>query len=107
MADLSPDNDYFTTISVFRAKPQNQQELYALLREGEEELAGFPGLVSATLHLGEDGERVIGYSQWLDEKDFQAMRGRADRKEHFQQVRGLVESVDLIACRVAYTNDKN
>ncbi|WP_161630689.1 antibiotic biosynthesis monooxygenase [Amycolatopsis decaplanina] len=90
---------------MFTTTVENRQKLLELLIEGEEELRGFHGLVSANLHLSEDGTRIIGYSQWEDSAAFDRMRAKPDRAGHFAQVRALVTKVELLACRVAYTSD--
>lgn len=106
MVHISTDDDYYTTITVFTTTPENQRRLFEVIKEGEERLRGFPGLVSAGLHLSHDGTRLIGYAQWEKKEAFDAMRDLPDRQEHFREVHGLVSDVQLISCRVAYTHDE-
>ncbi|MGW4826638.1 antibiotic biosynthesis monooxygenase family protein [Amycolatopsis japonica] len=106
MARISVDDGYYVTISVFTTEPENQKKLFDIIAEGEKSLKGFPGLVSANLHLSHDGTRVVGYAQWEKKENFDAMRALPERQHHFHEVRDLVSKVDLIACHVAYTHDK-
>ncbi|MET9341815.1 antibiotic biosynthesis monooxygenase [Nonomuraea sp. NPDC003804] len=107
MATISASDGYYTTISVFTTKPENQQRLFEVISAGEEQLKGFPGLVSGSVHLSHDGTKVVGYAQWEKPEDFDAMRAQPGRQGHFQEVRELVTDVDLIACRVAYTHEND
>ncbi|CDR06325.1 antibiotic biosynthesis monooxygenase family protein [Streptomyces iranensis] len=107
MPEISLKKNYFTTISVFTAAPEDQRRLFEIIVEGEEKLRGISGLVASAVHLSHDGTRVIGYAQWERKEDFEAMRADPDRQGHFREVRELVKGVDLIACRVAFTHDNS
>jgi heme-degrading monooxygenase HmoA len=65
-----------TLINVFTVEPDKQQELIDLwIRATEDVLRHLPGFISANVHRGLDGTKVINYAQWRSAADFAAMRG--------------------------------
>ncbi|MEA5367461.1 antibiotic biosynthesis monooxygenase family protein [Amycolatopsis sp., V23-08] len=63
-----------TLINVFTVEPARQHELVDLLTEATEEtMRHQPGFVSANIHAGADGTRVVNYAQWESEGAFRAM----------------------------------
>ncbi len=106
MLTISEEDGYYTTITIFTATPDRQQELYELLKDGEESIRSFTGLVGAGLHVSRDGTQVVGYAQWENKEAFLAMRSRPGGQEHFDQVRSLTTSVDLVDCHPVFTYAK-
>lgn len=106
MLTISEKDGYYTTITIFTTTPDRQQELYKLIKDGEESIRAFAGLVGAGLHISRDGTQVVGYAQWENEQAFLAMRSRPGGQEHFGQVRRLTTAVDLVDCRPVFTYEK-
>ncbi|TJZ45294.1 antibiotic biosynthesis monooxygenase [Streptomyces piniterrae] len=87
--------DIATLINVFTVAPERQAELVAMLtRATEETMKGRPGFISANIHAGADGERVVNYAQWESEEHFRAMLADPVAREHMTQAAGIAESFD-------------
>lgn len=61
-----------------------------------------PGFVSANVHRGDDGERVVNYVQWRSLADFQAMQNNPRATPHMRRASELA-TYDPIVCRVVHT----
>ena len=49
-------------------RPDNQDEVLALMKERAKFMASQPGFVSVSLHRSEDGTHVVNYVQWTDKE---------------------------------------
>ena len=103
---IAPENNYFTTINIFRTTPAHQEELTQVLLRGMHLLDRQSGFVATSLHRSHDGERVVAYVQWESREAFEAMRSRPDAQGHFESVGHLVSSVDAVACQVTFSHDR-
>lgn len=74
MTRISSKGGVVTLINVFTVEPANQQRLVELLTEATEVVRRASGFVSASLHRGTDGTKVIMYAQWRSIEEYQAMR---------------------------------
>ncbi|RSO34931.1 hypothetical protein DMH15_20355 [Streptomyces sp. WAC 06725] len=59
-----------------------------------------PGFVSAHLHVGLDGRRVVNYAQWAGEEQYEEALRRPDVREHIGQVAAIAEACDPTLVRV-------
>jgi len=75
MTTISKNNTLVTFINIFTVEPANQQQLLDLLaRATETAVRHAPGFISANLHRGLDGTKVVMYAQWRSIEDYEAMR---------------------------------
>jgi heme-degrading monooxygenase HmoA len=85
MARISTDQQVVTLINVFTVAPEHQQRLIDLLVEATEQvISRLPGYVSANIHRGLDGTRVVNYAQWRSVADFEAMLRHPEARPHFE-----------------------
>ncbi|EME57634.1 antibiotic biosynthesis monooxygenase family protein [Amycolatopsis decaplanina] len=107
MATISADQNYVTNIMVFTTDPGRRQELLDVILAGEDILNGFPGLVSTTIHVTDDGARIISYAQWESKKHLAALRESPALGENLKQVRELADDIQFLPCSVVYSAMKN
>jgi quinol monooxygenase YgiN len=101
---IRANSGVMTLINVFAVDPENQQRLVAVLKEGTEALMSKrAGYISASIHVSQDGRRVINYSQWRSVKDIEAMRQHPDVGPYMKSVAGL-GTFEAIACEVSYVH---
>lgn len=63
MTTISKDNRYVTLINVFTVEPDRQQQLVDLLIHATETaMRHLPGFISANIHRGLDGRKVVNYA---------------------------------------------
>ena len=75
MTIISKGNKLVTLINIFTVEPANQQQLLDLLaRATDTAVRQAPGFISASLHRGLDGTKVVMYAQWRSLEDYEAMR---------------------------------
>ena len=87
---ISKDSPYLTLINIFTMEPAHQQTVVDLLTQvTANRVAHQPGFVSCSLHKSQDGKRVVMYSQWRSQKDYEAMRGDGGSKETFEKLSTL------------------
>ena len=86
MTTISKSNRLVTLISIFTVEPANQQQLLDLLaRATEISVRHAPGFISANLHRGLDGTKVVMYAQWRSIEDYEAMRENPGPLPYLQQ----------------------
>jgi quinol monooxygenase YgiN len=75
MTIISKSNKLVTFINIFTVEPANQHQLLDLLaRATDTAVRHAPGFISASLHRGLDGTKVVMYAQWRSIEDYEAMR---------------------------------
>ncbi|MET2827474.1 antibiotic biosynthesis monooxygenase family protein [Mesorhizobium shangrilense] len=67
MPIIRANTGVITQINVFTVPEGGQQALIGLLREAAASCRAVPGWMSASLHRGLDGSRVVNYAQARDE----------------------------------------
>jgi quinol monooxygenase YgiN len=101
---IRANSGVMTLINVFAVDPESQQRLVAVLKEGTEALMSKRrGYISASIHVSQDGRRVINYSQWRSVKDIEAMRQHTDVGPYMKRVAGL-GTFEAIVCEVSYVH---
>ncbi len=69
---VSREGNLVTLINVFETQPKLQQTLIEQWMRFTEEVKEEPGFIGAALHRSTDGTRVINYTQWRSEEDFES-----------------------------------
>ncbi len=106
MASIRTDSDVFTLINTFSVAPERQEDVIRSLHDVTETVTrGMPGFVSACVHKGLDGTRVVNYVQWRTRADFEAMLADPRMQRHMREVRQLALDVMPILCSVAYVGE--
>lgn len=101
---IRPGDDVMTLINVFTVDPEHQQELIDVLVEATDKVMNrLPGFVSANIHRGDDGTRVVNYAQWRSREDFQAMLRNDTAKAHMTRAAELAK-FDPIVCEVVHSD---
>jgi quinol monooxygenase YgiN len=94
MTTISKDNKVLTLINTFTVEPGRQKELVELLaRATESSVRHVPGFLSASLHRGLDGTKVVMYAQWRSLEDYQAMRRNPSASPYMEQALGIAQFV--------------
>ncbi|MES2056754.1 MAG: antibiotic biosynthesis monooxygenase [Pseudomonadota bacterium] len=66
MTIIESGSGVLTQINLFTCRPENQQALIALLRESAAAVSDVDGWISASIHRGLEGDRVVNYAQSRD-----------------------------------------
>jgi quinol monooxygenase YgiN len=75
-----------TFVNVFTVAPADQDRLIGVLaRATEGTVRQAPGFISARLHRGTDGSKVVMYAQWRSLEDYQAMRDNQASQPYLQE----------------------
>ena len=98
---ISTDQDLMTLVNVFTVEPENQQELIDVLVEATAVMRSIDGFVSANLHRGVDGRRVVNYVQWRTQEHFQRMLQDPRAVPHMKRAAELA-TYDPIISDVVY-----
>lgn len=86
MTEIARGRDLVTLINVFTVAPENQQRLVDLLVEATDAvIKRLPGFISANIHRGIDGTKVVNYVQWRRREDFEAMLRDPAAMPHLQK----------------------
>jgi quinol monooxygenase YgiN len=97
------DSAVTTLVNVFSVETDNQPKVLAFLQEGIETMfCKMPGWISTTLLRSRDGNQVVVYSQWRDEKDIDAFRQDPRMKSYFQRFSALAKH-QAFTCDVSYS----
>ncbi|MFI7462316.1 antibiotic biosynthesis monooxygenase family protein [Nonomuraea sp. NPDC049646] len=92
---ITTDAPVATLINVFTVRADRQRELVDLLtRATEDVMRHLPGFVSANIHAGVDGTRVVNYAQWRSADDFHAMLAAPEAQVHMRQAAALADHFD-------------
>jgi hypothetical protein len=66
MPIITSGTGVITQINVFTCDPANQAALIALLTEGARSVSDVEGWISASIHRGREGDKVVNYAQVRD-----------------------------------------
>jgi quinol monooxygenase YgiN len=101
---LNPRDGYAVLINTFHVKPGRAEDLALVLKVATEEtIRHAPGFISASVHVSDDGKRVINYAQWRSKADYEAMRQTSGSAGHFEKAQALSESFDPVLCQLRYS----
>ena len=99
---VTTGTEQVTLINVFQVAPDRQVELVEALETATEKLfLTIPGFLSANLHLGIEGTRVINYAQWASEQQFRDALARPDVREHLSEAAAIADSFEPTLARVS------
>ncbi len=91
--DISKDNDVRTVINILSGNPENQNELIDIWSKFLNDIAkNQPGFVGASLHKSIDGKRVVSYSQWKSDEDFQKVFSDISAKSYLDKQKEISEN---------------
>jgi heme-degrading monooxygenase HmoA len=100
MATIDAQQDLMTLVNVFTVTPDKQQKLVDLLvRATQDTMRRVPGFVSASIHKGADGTKVINYAQWRSRAAFEALKEHPEARLHMRAAAALA-SFEPIVCEV-------
>lgn len=87
---ISPDAQIVTAINVLSMEPKNQARVVELLSLASDVLAkNQAGFISANIHRGLDGAKVVNYVQWRSKKDFESVFHNADFMRLYSQIKEI------------------
>jgi hypothetical protein len=89
MAIIRATDKVVTQINVFEVDPINQDALANLLMEVVQSVSNVPGWISASIHKGLDGTRVVNYAQASDYTSWEAVFAKVQKggfMERFQKL---------------------
>jgi quinol monooxygenase YgiN len=96
--EIHTGNKVTVLVSVFTVQPENEQKLIQLFEEGTLSIfSRQPGYISASLHTGSDGKRLVLYGQWEGPEYIDAFRTKPEVGEYFQKIRQLA-TVESVVC---------
>ena len=102
MTTIDPSQPVVTLINVHICKPEDQEQLVALLRQGIETIyRHVPGFVSASVHKSLDGVRVTNYAQYRSREDVETAWQNPAIPAFAEKVSALVASFDAHLYEVA------
>ncbi len=100
MVTITKGRNVVTLVNVFTVAPENQEKLVAILIEATERtMKHLPGFVSASIHRGLDGTKVVNYAQWRGRADFEALRENPQARPHMEAAAALA-TFEPILCEV-------
>lgn len=86
-----------TLINVFTVAPEKQARLIELLEQATRTaIRQQPGFISANLHAGLDGTRVVNYAQWASVDDLNAMIADPECRAHLDECSAISESAGYV-----------
>jgi len=94
MAQIQPNNQTVTQITVVEAEPEKQQEALSLMAERARFMSHQPGFVSISLHRSLDGRRIVNYVQWQNRELLQQAHKSPDFRKAWRQFDDLADQID-------------
>jgi quinol monooxygenase YgiN len=94
MPDIRQDNRIVTQITTVKMRPDNQDDVLALMKERAKFMASQPGFVSVSLHRSEDGSHVVNYLQWTDKERLAAAHHSPEFRKKWPKFGELVQDVE-------------
>jgi len=87
-------NGIVTQITTVKMRPDNQNEVLALMKERAKFMAMQPGFISVSLHCSEDGSHVVNYIQWTDKQRLSAAHHSPEFRKKWPRFGDLVDDVE-------------
>jgi quinol monooxygenase YgiN len=93
-------------INTFRVQPDKADALIALLERATDQVMRHQaGFVSASIHRGAAGDRLVNYAQWRSVEDFEAMQAHPEARKHIKACAELAEDFDPQLYSVSSVHD--
>lgn len=90
MTTISPDAKILTAINVLSVEPKDQARVVELLSRASDILAETQsGFISANIHRGLDGTKVVNYVQWCSKQDFESVFHNTGFMQLYSQIKEL------------------
>ena len=71
-----------------------------MIEATQQTMKNLPGIISANIHRGLDGKKVVKYAQWSSMEAFEAMRNNPKAIPHMQAAAALAQ-FEPILCEVS------
>jgi heme-degrading monooxygenase HmoA len=94
MANISPDKQPVTQITLVEVEPTEQDEALGVMRERARFMAGQPGFLSISLHRSLDGKRIVNYVQWQSRDLLEAAHKSPEFRREWSRFDALTEAID-------------
>jgi len=92
-------------INTFRVKPDQADELVALLSKAtESSVRHLDGFVSARIHLSLDRKHVALYSRWESQEQYEQAQENTVAKHLFEQAASVADSFNPILYQVKFSD---
>jgi len=92
-------------VNVFTVEPERPAALVDLLADATTPVINqFPGYVSAHIHRGLAGTKVVNYAQWRRVEDYEAMLADPIVRQHVSQAAAAANSFEPHLYRVEFTD---
>jgi len=90
MTPITPGSDIVTAINVISVEPKNQARVVELLSRASDILGKTQsGFISANIHRGLDGTKVVNYVQWCSKDAFQSVFDNKEFIRLYSQIKEL------------------
>jgi heme-degrading monooxygenase HmoA len=100
IAKIDADGDCLTLINVYEVEAEKRADLVRLLSEATETvIRRQPGFVSASIHSGMDGKRVVNYAQWASKEHFESFMEKPETQEQLKRFAAPQEPYRLVFTR--------
>lgn len=90
MTTIVPGAQIVTAINVISVEPNKQTRVVELLCRASDLLGKTqPGFISANIHRGLDGTKVVNYVQWRSKEAFESVFGNKDFMQLYSEIKEL------------------
>ena len=90
MTTITPGGEIVTAINVISVEPKNQARVVELLSQASDVLGKTQaGFISANVHRGLDGTKVLNYVQWRSKDAFQSVFNNKEFMRLYSQIKEL------------------
>jgi heme-degrading monooxygenase HmoA len=101
---ITKESTLVTFINVFETTPERQQEVIDSWLRANQAQQDVPGLIAAALHKSLDGTRVVNYTQWRSQADYDRFEQRSHEGRGTRHT--LAERVDPHLYEVVYLREQ-
>jgi len=103
--NIAKDNDVRTVINILSVNPENQNDLIEIWSKFLNDIAkNQPGFIGSSIHKSFDGQRVVSYSQWKSDEDFQKVFSNIAAKSYLDKQKEISES-NANFYQIVFTSD--
>lgn len=107
MVKINPQENRLTLINTFTVKPENQEALINLLKSATDEVfKKIDGFISASIHRGVEGTKVVNYVQWQSKEHLMAIFKNPEVQKYQKQTEPLIEKVEPVTYFVVAAQEK-
>ena len=89
-------NSPLVVLNTYTVPPENQDELIELLNFASVDvMKKMPGFISACIHHGHDGTKVVNYAQWQDRASFDEMLKNKKAQVYVQEASRIASKAEI------------